>query len=202
MRGDDRAFGFSLVRRPVGFAVVVAATTLGLLGVTASGVFAQSIQPTNPQGTQGITVNGGCFASTTSGTITLLNLTAADSGNTITLEVYAHPNNPPGPWVATGATTTVTVTGTGTQTFKWTISGLAQSWTESPYNTLRVQVAGESPAGWATGATTKSLSLSACTPFIVAESPLAVGLPIAAVLLFGGAFALVVIRRRRHIMAA
>jgi hypothetical protein len=134
-----------------------------------------------------ITVPGDCFYYTTSGNVTVDN---APQASTVTLEVYAY-DGATGKWVATGATESVSVP-KGTSTDAYTIT-IPTEYFASPYTQMRVEAI-SATNGIALGS--PSNSYSACNDPKAAESPLAVGLPLAAMLLFGGAFVIAVRRRR------
>jgi hypothetical protein len=149
----------------------------------------------------GISVNNDCFDYDVSGTLTL----DASQTGTITLEVYAKEKGT-STWDATGAEVIVATIRT-TLSYPYQIVGIPTAYFVTSgatppaknYASLRIEIVGSTGAiSWA-GTTTKSGSYGACTPVIVPESPLAVGLPIAGIALFAGAFATVAIRRRRNV---
>jgi hypothetical protein len=137
-----------------------------------------------------ISVTNDCFSTSTSGILTA----DGTAGYTVTLEVYAHDTNT-SQWVATGAKDTVTMV-TNKTSYPYTISGIASEYFGSPYNLLRVGVSSTNPSGAFGGTSVTSSNYSACTPPVVAESPLAVALPLAGLLLVAGFFSLAVVRRR------
>jgi hypothetical protein len=140
-----------------------------------------------------ITVNGSCFNYDVSGSVKL----DTSQKGTITVEVFAHPAGG-GNWVATGAEATVDTT-QSTLSYSYQIVGIPTAYfNTSKYNLMRIEIAAATPTGSWAGTSTTSNSYSACNPPIVAESPLAVALPIAGLALFAGAFSTVAIRRRRN----
>lgn len=150
---------------------------------------------------QSISVTNDCFAASTSGVLTVDN---APAGDQVTLEIFAFDHSGQsigvpdwaGNWVGTGAETTVTLVRDQTA-YPYTISGLAAKYLGSPYEYLQVQVSATRPWDGFSGTSVTSGKFNACTPPVIAESPLNVILPVGGLLLVVAFISMTVVIRRR-----